>query len=130
MLTLIELTASMIEARSINEGMTQFLFEKEMVEGLCDFNPNPCHRLEASWALPQKRKKSKTQTTSLVHAVSNHPRRKSQRRTLIKPSQCPRAKGALVPILRPLLGDSEDELKDDSDEEMLEAGEELDEEFL
>ncbi|GJT24961.1 hypothetical protein Tco_0894898 [Tanacetum coccineum] len=32
--------------------------------------------------------------------------------------------------IQALLGDFEDELKDDSDEEMLEAGEELDEEFL
>ncbi|GKC49880.1 hypothetical protein Tco_1072625 [Tanacetum coccineum] len=35
-----------------------------------------------------------------------------------------------VADIQALLGDSEDELKDDSDEEMLEAGEELDEEFL
>ncbi|GJT86689.1 hypothetical protein Tco_1068406 [Tanacetum coccineum] len=165
--------------------------------------PKPMSQgLEASGALPQKRKKSKTQTTSLVHAgnkqlavkglPATHPDdgtsktqplpkgtnidpKDSGRNTQLADRGQPKAlvinlsgAGTKYPVdqtqstrfkvsdpdhnkgktssevesntdtmilttvadIQALLGDSEDELKDDSDEEMLEAGEELDEEFL
>nr|GEY52727.1 retrovirus-related Pol polyprotein from transposon TNT 1-94 [Tanacetum cinerariifolium] len=114
--------------------------------------PKPkSHGLEDFRALLQVKKNSKTKKTSLVQTSIKHLRGKCQWRNLIKPSHClnplnlrcqymnktkailqPDTKTMLLTTVaenQALLGDSKDELKDDSENEVFEAGEEMDEDI-
>ncbi|GJX02502.1 hypothetical protein Tco_0186415 [Tanacetum coccineum] len=138
--TLIKLTASMIEVINRESLVTPLPFSKKKKKRKSQTVTQPKPKSQgpkASRALPQKRKKSKTQMTSLVQTIIKPPSEKvpiddSNKTHSVSSGQ---SKTSLevepdtdtmifttVADIQALLGDSEDELKDVSDEEMLEAG--------
>ncbi|GKC25443.1 hypothetical protein Tco_1027593 [Tanacetum coccineum] len=148
--TLIELTASMIEVINLESSVTPLLYSKKKKKSQTVSQPKPKTQVpEASGALPQPRKNTKPKTISLVQVTvtppsettedSNKTQSVSSGQTTYpydtKGNTQPAVKGSHS-LLRegtrkskPFPENSEDELKDDSDDDVFEAGEEMDEDI-